>query len=106
MNAPKITLRRIGPSPALTAAIEEIVAKLEARFPRKMHCEVLLEAPTRHHRHGAAFAARVDLSIPGAVVVGHAREEDAYVAVKLAFLAARRQLANTVARRRERAHGT
>ena len=100
---PKITLRQLAPSPALTAAIEEHAAKVGVLFPRTTHCEVLVEAPTRHHRHGASFAARVDLAIPGAAVVGRGRDEDAHLAVKRAFVAARRRLADVRERRRNRA---
>lgn len=89
MNAPAITFRQFGSSPSLTDMIHKLTTKLEVLAPRATHCEVLIEAPTSHHRQGATFAARVDLSIPGALVVGHAQDEDAHVAVKRAFRAAR-----------------
>lgn len=103
MNAPTITFRQFGSTPSLTDLIQELTAKLEALAPRATHCEVLVEAPTKHHRHGATFAARVDLSIPGAVVIGHARDEDAHVAVKRAFAAARKRVVEMIEKRRRAA---
>ena len=108
MHAPKITLRKFSPFPALTTAIEEKAAQIEESFPRATHCAVVVDAPTKHHRHGATFAARVDLTIPGAMVVGRANDEDAPLAVKRAFDAARQRLAEILDRRRinEEAYGT
>ena len=108
MHAPKITLRKFSSFPALTTAIEEKAAQIKESFPRATSCEVVIDAPTKHHRHGATFAARVDVTIPGAMVVGRANDAEAPLAVKRAFDAARQRLTETLERRRtnEEAYGT
>jgi hypothetical protein len=58
----------------------------------------MVEQPHRHHRKGAHFHVRIDLSVPGAeLVVGrdppkHDAHADFNVALRDAFRAARREL--------------
>ncbi len=89
----QITVRDMEHSPALEERIREKVKKLEQVYPRIMGCRVVLEAPHRHKHQGKQFIVRLDVTVPGKViVVNHDHHEDAYVALRDAFNAARRQL--------------
>ena len=89
----QITVRDMEHSPALEERIREKVQKLEQVYPRIMGCRVVLEAPHRHKHQGKQFIVRLDVTVPGkVVVVSHDHHEDAYVALRDAFNAARRQL--------------
>lgn len=102
----QITFRDIAPSPAIEAAIREKAEKLNRFYDRIIGCRVLVEAPHRHHHKGKLYHVRVDLTVPDGELVAsrnpdqnHAHE-DAYVAVRDAFEAVRRQLEDYSARRR------
>jgi len=89
----QITVRDMEHSPALEERIRDKVKKLEQVYPRIMGCRVVLEAPHRHKQQGKQFIVRVDVTVPGKeIVVNHDHHEDAYVALRDAFNAARRQL--------------
>lgn len=89
----QITVRDMEHSPALEERIREKVKKLEQVYTRIMGCRVVLEAPHRHKHQGKQFSVRLDVTVPGKViVVNHDHHEDAYVALRDAFNAARRQL--------------
>jgi ribosome-associated translation inhibitor RaiA len=93
-----IKFHGVDPSPYLEQRIREHVTKLETLCDRITRCEVVVELPHLHHRHGKQFHIRIDLSIPGHEIVVSRdpgideAHEDPYVAVRDAFLAARRQL--------------
>lgn len=88
-------------SPALEQIIRDKVAKLEQLHDRITSCRVTVEEPHRHHHQGKQFHVHIRLAVPGAVLMtsrdssdkGH---EDAYVAVRDAFAAIRRQLESHV----------
>ena len=94
----QVTFRNMDPSAAIEANIQERVNKLDAFYDRIMGCRVVVEAPHRHHHKGKQYHVRIDLSVPGQeLVVNHdpgryESHEDAYVAVRDAFDAIRRQL--------------
>jgi ribosomal subunit interface protein len=89
----QITVRDMEHSPALEERIREKVKKLEQVYPRIMGCRVVLEAPHRHKQQGKQFTVRLDVTVPGKeIVVNRDHHEDAYVALRDAFNAARRQL--------------
>ena len=89
----QITVRDMEHSPALERRIREKVKKLEQVYPRIMGCRVVLESPHRHKHQGKQFIVRLDVTVPGKeIVVNHDHHEDAYVALRDAFNAARRQL--------------
>ncbi len=99
----QIVFRGMEPSPALEREIRERVTKLEKLYPRMNSCHVAVEAPG--HK-GAVFEVRIDITVPGHEVVV-AREpgknqahENAYVALRDAFDAAKRQLEGYRERRR------
>jgi ribosomal subunit interface protein len=90
------------PSPAIEAAVRERVAKLERFSDRIVSCRVTVEAPHRRKHQGNLYTVRVDLRFPGGEVVASrdpsadSSHEDAYVAMRDAFKAARRQLQDRV----------
>ena len=94
---PTTTFRDMPPSPALQAAAERWVARLEQVFDRIVGCHVSIEKPHRHHLHGSPFQVNIVLAVPGAqIAVSNQPNEDAYVALADAFRAARRQLLDHV----------
>lgn len=77
--------------------------KLERIFPRLAFCEVTIDSPHRHKTHGREFRVRLELGVPGDVLVvsGDHGHENAYAALNAAFAHGARQLAD-VAQRRQR----
>jgi len=96
----QITFRNIPHSEAVETRIREKVAKLEQVYGRITSCKVVLEAPHSHKHKGKIYEVHIDITVPeGEVVVSHNsndkhQHEDAYVAIRDAFNAARRQLAS------------
>lgn len=94
----QITFKGLDPSAALEARIHELADKLSRSDHTIQRCEVVVESPHNHHRHGRQFHVRVHVALPGREVDvsrdpgDAAAHEDPYVAVRDAFLAARRQL--------------
>lgn len=93
-----VRFRDMEASPALEQFVHRWAAKLGRLHDRIASCEVVIERPHQSHRHGQRVHVRVALAVPGSdIVVSHGQEidgahEDAYVAVRDAFRAARRQL--------------
>jgi len=95
-----VTFKDMDSSPALEARIVELADKLERLHDGILKCEVLVEQPHRHHRHGRHFHVRVNvqLAAPGGEIVvsrdpgDDDAHDDAYVAVRDAFVTAKRQL--------------
>jgi ribosome-associated translation inhibitor RaiA len=120
----QIIYRNMEPSDAVTARIEAEAAKLDTFFDRITSCRVVVEPPHRHHKKGELFHVRIELGVPGTeLIVSHepsphahlSREEEAaiskhtevhpehkdlYVAVRDAFVVARRQLQDYIKRLR------
>jgi len=94
-------------SEATRGLIEVKVARLERYFDRIIGCQVVVEVPHRHHRHGNQYLVRIDLKVPGGeIVVNHeppqrAEYRDLHVAIRDAFDTARRQLEEQVRRLRK-----
>ena len=103
----QITFRYMEPSAAIEARIRERVAKLDRFYDRIMSCRVIVEAPHRHHHQGKLYHVRVDLTVPGGELVvsrepaEHHAHEDVYVAIRDAFDAAQRRLADYARRQRQ-----
>jgi len=102
----EITFRHMEPSPALEARIRQRAEELEQFFNRITATRVVVECRHPRHHQGKLFEVLVDLKLPGnEIVVGrepgmnHAHE-DAHVAVRDAFDAARRQLEDYARKRR------
>jgi len=94
-----------------TAALAAI-GDLERAYDRITGCHVIIAQPHRHHREGRLYSVRIDLFVPGAEIVvnrdhhlDHAHE-DVLVALRDAFLVARRLLEDHVHRMRgeEKSH--
>lgn len=89
----QITMREIDRSDALEAEIRRHAEKLEQFHARITSCRVTVEQLRRHHQQGRQFNIRVDLRVPGEeIVVTRDHHEDAFVAVRDAFDAAKRRL--------------
>ena len=110
----QITFRHMGPSPALEERIRARVAELEQFFARIVSCHVTVECRHQRQHQGKLFDIGIALTLPGCELVvnrdtglNHAHE-DAYVAVRDAFDAVRRQLEDYARRGRgaEQLHGT
>ena len=89
----QMTVRDIPHSEALESRVRRQMAALERVNPRIVSFHITLEAPDHHKRRGNPFSVKLDIRIPGGeVVVSREHAEDAYVALRDAFQAARRQL--------------
>jgi ribosomal subunit interface protein len=102
----QISFRDIPPSAAVEAKIRERADKLERYYDHIMGCRVVVEAPHGRHHQGKLFHVRIDLTVPGSELVvsreptQHHAHEDVFVAVRDAFDAAQRQLADYARRQR------
>ncbi len=102
----QITFRHMSSSAALEARIRELATRLERFSEQIVHCHVIIEAVSHHKRHGELHDVHIDITLPGEQIAirragpaDHAHE-DVYVAVRDAFLAARRKLEDYERRRR------
>jgi cold shock CspA family protein/ribosome-associated translation inhibitor RaiA len=102
----QITFRHMDPSPALEARIRALAARLDHFASDIMGCHVTVEAPHQHHRQGQLYEISIDITVPQGELIANRvhREnfthEDAYVALRDAFRAVRRQLEDYERRRR------
>ncbi|MGE0400433.1 MAG: HPF/RaiA family ribosome-associated protein [Kofleriaceae bacterium] len=102
----RVTFRDMQSTPALEELVRDWVAKLEHVEPRIEHCDVVIDRPHQHHQHGQRVHVRVSVAVPGRDAIvsrDHSLDgahEDAYVAIRDAFQAARRQLEDHVRRQR------
>jgi hypothetical protein len=94
----QITFRHMDHSPAVEARARELTDWLERFHERIIGCRVTIEGPTAHHRNGAPFDIRIDLTIPDEEVVvcsnhsGGKAHGDVYSALRDAFDNAHRRL--------------
>lgn len=102
IQEPQITFRNMTPSPAVEAEVLRRTEWLERFHPKIIGCRVIVEAPHRRSSRGKLYHVRVDVTVPGAeIVVGrdppeHHSHIDLYVAIRDAFRAARRALADHI----------
>ncbi len=102
----QITFKEMKHSDAIETWVQERAAKLEKFYEPIISCHVVIEAPDRHSQHGGLFRIRLDVTVPGdEIVVSHQgpknqAHEDVYVALRDAFRAARRQLQDSLRRKR------
>lgn len=90
-----LDLRFIGmaPSPALEDAVKAKVAQIERTGSDLVGCRVTIEQEHKHQHQGRPFAVRIDLTVPGQeLAINRVQDEDAYIALRDAFDAARRRL--------------
>lgn len=92
-----ITFRHVDSSDFREDMIHEQLEKLEHVYDRIVRCHVVIDPPSKHHRHGATYLVKVQLSVPRSqIIVDHVRNEDLSIAIRDAFKAARRQLVDYV----------
>lgn len=102
----QVSFQQMEPSPALRERIRELAARLERFSPSILRCRVRVERPAQHKQQGGLHDIRIDIAVPDdEIVVRHSRADDhahenAYVALRDAFNAARRQLENYERKRR------
>lgn len=103
----EVRFRDMETSPALEQFVRRWAAKLGRVHERIGSCEVVIERPHQSQHQGQHVHVRITLAVPGPdIVVSHGQErdgahEDAYVAVRDAFRAARRQLEQHARRLRD-----
>ncbi len=94
----QITFRHMEKSDALDAAIRKRAAQLDQFHDHIMSCRVVVEPHHKHKHKGNLFCIHINLKTPGREIVVsresdlHQAHEDAYVAVRDAFDALRRQV--------------
>jgi len=89
----QITVREMAHSEALETRIRRKAAGLERVHPRITAIHATVSAPHHHHHQGNHYTVRLDVTFPGGeILVNRDHAEDVYVALRDAFLAARRQL--------------
>lgn len=90
----QISSRKLSLSSSTIEVIKHKVQKLELFFDKIIACRIMVETPHRHKNHGSLYNVTIDISIPGGeLVVKREANEDMLVAVRDAFEAARRQIA-------------
>jgi ribosome-associated translation inhibitor RaiA len=104
---PKIVFENLDPSDAVRRRILDEIAHLEKFHGRITSCRVVVSAPEKHGHKGHLYQVRVQMLLPGAGEIavrpstaGHQWNEDAMVAIRHAFDAARRQIEDQARRQR------
>lgn len=103
-----VSFRDMQPSPSLETFIRRWASRLERVDPRCRRCDVVIDQPHKHHERGNRFRVQLVAAVPGKdIAVSHepgaeGAHEDARVAVRDSFRAARRQLEEHA--RRQRTH--
>jgi cold shock CspA family protein len=67
--AVQITFRNLDPSSVIEGTIREEAAKLSLFYPLIMGCHVAVGVPHRHHRRGATYHVRIEITVPGGDIV-------------------------------------
>jgi cold shock CspA family protein/ribosome-associated translation inhibitor RaiA len=102
----QITFRNMDASPALESRARELATRLEKFSASIVRCHVVIEAPHRHQHKGELFEVTIEVTVPGkeiAIRRTHPVDpshQDAYVALRDAFRATRRQLEDYARERR------
>jgi ribosome-associated translation inhibitor RaiA len=94
---PRITFRHLDRSEAMEHRVRELVHRLERYCDRITGCHVVIEGPGGRPHHHGPITVKLELIVPGGAVNASnapldATHNDAYVALRDAFEAARRQL--------------
>lgn len=98
---PHITVRDLPHSTAIETQVLKKIDKLEQFYQQITRCDVVIEQNQKHNHQGKLYQVRITLSVPQKkLTVNHGQAEDVYVAIRDAFIAARRQLLNYVRQRR------
>ena len=95
----ELTLRGVAESRALRRYVSDETRRLERECDRIQACHVVVEALHQRRLHGAQYAVRINITLPGTeVVVNREHSEDVYVALHAAFDAASLQLKDSMRR--------
>ncbi len=98
---PEIRTRNVSLDDTEEKDIERRVAQLDRYYDRIMSCRVALDAPVGHHQRGGPYNLKIEIRVPGSVlVVDRTREEDLKAAIQAGFDAARRRLEDYARRQR------
>jgi cold shock CspA family protein/ribosome-associated translation inhibitor RaiA len=95
---PQVTFDDLPIDDRVRATAYDHIDELERAYGRITGCHVVIAQPHRHHQQGGLYSVSIDLVVPGGEIVvnrEHSRDhahEDVYVAMRDAFLAARRRL--------------
>lgn len=96
----QITLRDFDSCPVLETHIRQKANKLERYFDRISSCRVVVKMTQKHKHNGKLYNVRIDVTVPGTeLVVTHKEDQDVYIALRDAFDAINKQLANHAHRR-------
>ncbi len=100
----RITYRHMQSSAAVASILRKRAEELERLYPRIVSCHVVFEQAHKHSLKGRLFHVRIDLGVPRAKLTvsrdaqaAH-EHENAFVAIRDAFDAARRQLEDFASR--------
>ncbi|MGD8380077.1 MAG: HPF/RaiA family ribosome-associated protein [Gammaproteobacteria bacterium] len=98
-----ITFHGMDSSEAMRTNIIKYVEKIARLAPEIISCKVVVEPEEKGHQKGNRFTTRVHVTLPGAEFEAGRQQsnEDAYVAIRDAFDAMRRQLEEHVGRRQD-----
>lgn len=64
-----LTLREVRPTSKLRSEIRDRVEGLRKFHPRLLSSRVAVEVPHRHHANGNRFHVRIELKVPGRLIV-------------------------------------
>lgn len=109
---PQVSFDGIPAEPAVRDAALEHMRQLESLDGRITGCHVVVAQPHRHHREGRRYSVRIDLVVPGTEIIVNRdhhpdrAHDDPLVALRDAFLVARRRLEDHVRRTRDAATPT
>src|SRR5450631_2259016 len=93
-----LTFRQLDRSGALEDRARTLAARLERFCERITQCHITLEGPDARRGTRAPYLAKIDLTVPGAQIhadslhVDGAGHKDIYLALRDAFVNAKRQL--------------
>jgi ribosome-associated translation inhibitor RaiA len=95
----EIVFRNVVHTAELEERIKAKAAKLDRLCDRITACRVVVEAPHKHHNKGNTYLVRIELTVPGDEIVVNRdpqdqEHEDLQIALRDAFQAAQRQLAD------------
>lgn len=103
---PQVSFHGIPIDERVRATAYDHIDDLERTYGRITGCHVVIAQPHQHRRRGGLYSVSIDIVVPGGEIVvnrehplDHAHE-DVYVALRDAFLAARRRLEDHVRRLR------
>lgn len=65
----QVTFRNMEATPMVQEWIEEQASRLESLYQSITRCRVAVEAPHQHHKKGAQYHVRIDLTLPGGEIV-------------------------------------